>query len=103
MDQELTRLYHLLGAGLGNQCAGKGGKFPVGHHPPHYITAVNVEDDIEVVVGPLYRTLELRDIPTPCFARISGFAYWGRDTCLLLSFSSPSFSRTRYMVRTEQR
>src|ERR1035437_2823659 len=67
MDQELTRFYHLLLAGLRNQFTGKGGKFPVGHHPSHYIAAVNVEDDIEVVVGPLYRALELRDIPTPCF------------------------------------
>src|SRR5664280_861420 len=67
MDQELTRFYHLLLAGLRNQFAGKGGKFPVGHHPPHYVTAVDVEDHIEVIVGPFYRPLELCDIPTPCF------------------------------------
>src|SRR5208337_1028638 len=67
MDQELIRLDHLLGTGLRDQFTGKGGKLPVGHHPPHYIAAVDVEDHVEIKVGPLYRPLELRDVPAPRF------------------------------------
>ena len=65
MDQELVRLDHLLFAGFRDQFTGKGGYFSVGYHPPHDITAVDVEDHIEIKVGPLLRSLELRDVPAP--------------------------------------
>jgi hypothetical protein len=39
----------------------------VGHHPAHDITAVDVEDHVEIKVGPLHGSFELRYVPAPRF------------------------------------
>ena len=69
MDKELSRLYRLFFHRLFHQLTGKGGKFPVRHHPSHHIAAEDIENDIEVVIGPLCRSLKFGNIPRPDFIR----------------------------------
>ena len=42
------------------------------HHPADYVPAEDVQDDIEIEVGPLGRPLQLGDVPTPKLVRRSG-------------------------------
>jgi len=35
------------------------------HHPAHHVAAEDVQDDVEVEVGPLGRPQQLRDVPGP--------------------------------------
>jgi hypothetical protein len=44
---------------------GEGGALPTRHHPAGDVAAVDVEDDVEVVVGPLHRPQQLGDVPAP--------------------------------------
>ena len=39
--------------------------FSVGEHPSHNVPAVDVEDDVEAVIGPLRRPEQFRDVPRP--------------------------------------
>ena len=45
----------LLVAGLFDQATSQGRVLSVGHHPAHHVAAEDVEQDVEVVVGPLLR------------------------------------------------
>ncbi|OPX92834.1 MAG: hypothetical protein A4E58_03219 [Syntrophorhabdus sp. PtaB.Bin006] len=67
MDQKLSRLNRLFLAGLFNQFTSKSGKLPVSHHPACHIAAEDIEDHIEIVIGPFLRSLEFGDIPGPYF------------------------------------
>ena len=44
---------------------GQFGAFARRHHPADDVTAEDVEDDVEVKVGPLGRAAQLGDVPTP--------------------------------------
>jgi len=37
----------------------------MGHHPSHHVPAEDVDDHVEIIVRPLYRPLEFRDVPRP--------------------------------------
>ncbi len=63
MDDELTRLDLLFLAGIGNEAFGKGGRFPARQQPSGDITAVDIEDDVQVVIRPFDGTFELGDVP----------------------------------------
>ena len=65
MDRQLSRLNLLFFTSLFNQFLRQGGQFPVGHHPPHHVSAEDIEDHVKIIVRPLYRPFEFRDIPTP--------------------------------------
>lgn len=65
MDEELSRLDRLFFHGFFDELPGKDGEFPVGHHPPHYIATPDIQDDVEAVIGPLHRSLELGYILGP--------------------------------------
>src|SRR5215216_2013085 len=39
------------------------------HHPAHDIAAKDIQDDVEVEVGPFFRPFELGDIPRPDLVR----------------------------------
>ena len=67
MDQKLSRLDQLFLHGLFNQFTGKDGEFSVGHHPAHHIAAEDVQNDIEIIIGPLLRSFQFGDIPGPDF------------------------------------
>src|SRR5450830_1260464 len=55
----------LLAAGLGDQLRGQGRRLGVGQQPAHDVAAEDVEQDVEVQVGPLLKGQEFRDVPGP--------------------------------------
>ena len=75
----------MLQAALLDQPAGQGRVLPVRHHPAHDVAAVDVHDDVEVVIAPLLRPEQPRDIPGPhwfgAVAINSGFLYSGWVRC----------------------
>jgi hypothetical protein len=62
-DGELPGPDGLLAAGLFNEALRQSGGFPGRNHPADHIPAEDVEDDIELVVGPFDRPQELGDVP----------------------------------------
>ena len=62
----------MLQAALLDQPAGQGRVLPVRHHPAHDVAAVDVHDDVEVVIAPLLRPEQPRDIPGPHLVRRRG-------------------------------
>jgi len=44
----------------------------ISRHPPNDIATENIQDDIQIVVGPLDRPFELGDIPGPNLVRFGG-------------------------------
>ena len=71
MEGELAGAIAVLGAGLGDQVLGQRGALAGCDHPADDITAEDVEDDVEVEVGPLGRTAQFGDVPAPDFIRAS--------------------------------
>jgi len=65
MDGELVRQDVLLGTGLADQLPGQGGGFTGGDHPTDNITAVDIENDVQVEIGPLHRPFQFRNVPGP--------------------------------------
>jgi len=55
----------LLVAGFFDELAGQFGAFARRNHPADDVTAENVENYIEVEVGPFGRAAKLGDVPTP--------------------------------------
>jgi hypothetical protein len=55
----------VLGTGFGDELAGQFLALPMRHHPADDIPAEDVEDYIEVEVGPLGGAQQLGDVPTP--------------------------------------
>jgi len=49
----------LFGVRLGDQAFGQGGRLLGGDHPADDVAAEDVQDDVQIVVGPLGRPLEL--------------------------------------------
>ena len=69
VDRELLTLDAFLDERLSDQSFSQVLGFPVGEHPPDDVPAVDVEDHVEVVVGPLGGAEQLRDIPGPDLVR----------------------------------
>src|SRR6185437_3829781 len=65
MNAELAGLDVLLLASFLDELAGQSGAFAQGHHPADHVAAEDVEDDIEIKVGPLGGTAQLSDVPAP--------------------------------------
>src|ERR1022692_4467006 len=65
MDRQLSRLDFLFVIRISNEPFGQFRTFTVGHHPAHHITAEDVEDHVEIKIGPLRRAEQFRDIPAP--------------------------------------
>jgi hypothetical protein len=65
VDGELTGGDLMLADGLLDESPGQFGAFLVRHHPAGDVPAEDVEDDVEVEVGPFGRTEQLGDVPTP--------------------------------------
>jgi hypothetical protein len=65
MDRQFPRLDILFFTSLFNQFLRQGGQFPMGHHPSHHVPAEDIDDHVEIIVRPLYRPLEFRDVPRP--------------------------------------
>jgi hypothetical protein len=65
MNDELALAYGLLLATLLDQLLSQGIALSRGQHPPHHIPTEDIEDDIEIIVRPFDRSLELSNIPGP--------------------------------------
>lgn len=48
----------------------------VGDHPADHVAAENVDDHVQVKVGPLDRVFQLGDVPGPYLVRPSGQQFW---------------------------
>jgi len=65
MDGEFPRA-DVLFAGSGvDQAFGEFSAFAAGDHPPDDKTAEDIEDDVEIEVGPFGRAMEFSEIPRP--------------------------------------
>ena len=83
VDGQLVAADALLGAGLADQHLGQGGGLAGGDHPADDVAGVDVQDHVQVVVGPLRRAAQLGDVPRPHLvrarwrpARVSPSAGW---------------------------
>ncbi len=75
---ELVRVGAFSRDRFGKQRARQLGGFALGKHPAHDVAAVDVDDDVEVGVGPLLRPVQLGDVPGPHLTR-RGRAQFGLD------------------------
>ena len=65
MKDQLSGADSLLRACLLNELLGQCCGLPGGHHPADHVAAEDVQDHVQVEVGPLDRAPELRDVPVP--------------------------------------
>jgi hypothetical protein len=72
MEGQLPGWDRLLGDGFGDQAVGQGGLLAVGDHPANHVAAVDIEDDVQVEVGPLGRSEQFGDVPAPDLIRRRG-------------------------------
>jgi hypothetical protein len=61
----------------------QGGAFAIGNHPSDYVTAVDINDGVELEIAPFFGPVQLGDIPGPTWfgavAHSSGFTYAGQS------------------------
>ena len=62
----------LFVTGLFDEPCSQSGAFPFGDHPPHDVSAEDVEQDVEVEVRPTLRSQHAGDIPRPGLVRRGG-------------------------------
>jgi hypothetical protein len=72
VDRQLAWLNVVLRAGLGDQSLGEDGALARREHPPDDVATEDVEDHIEIEVGPLGWPEELGDVPAPDFIGARG-------------------------------
>ena len=65
MDGQHAWLDALFLAGGGDQPLGQFRSFALCHHPAHHVSAEDVQDDVEVKIGPFDRPQQLRYVPRP--------------------------------------
>ncbi len=72
VQAELAAGDALLGARLRDELVGQGGGLAGRDHPADRVAAVDVQDDVEVVVGPFGRAVQLGDVPGADLVRPGG-------------------------------
>src|SRR5664280_3378472 len=72
MQGQLVYGHALIGNGVGDQSLGECSPLGPGQHPPNGVAAVDVQDHVEVVVGPLLGAVQLGDVPAPHRVRCGG-------------------------------
>ena len=72
MQRELAAGYTLRGNRFIHQSLREFGEFGAGQHPARDVEAVNIEDHVEVVVGPLLGPMEFCYVPTPNLIGLGG-------------------------------
>src|SRR5665811_389327 len=65
MQGQLAGRRGMFGGGIIEQCREHGGAFSVGDAPADDSAAEDIDDDVEVEVGPFGRPHQLRDVPRP--------------------------------------
>ena len=74
VEAELAAGDALFGAGRGDELLRQGGGLAGGDHPADGVPAEDVQDHVQVVVGPFRRAVQLGDVPGPDLVR----ARWRR-------------------------
>ena len=69
VQRELLGLDVLFVAAVPDQGLGQAGCLSVRDHPAHHIAAVDIENDVEIEVGPGHRAFEFRYVPGPDLIR----------------------------------
>src|SRR5947209_3766536 len=72
MNQELAFRDALLVDALSHELRGQFCAFALSHHPADHKTTEQVEDDLEIKVGPLERAAQLGDVPSPHLVGLRG-------------------------------
>src|SRR5689334_8057362 len=72
MDGELPGGDLVFADGFFDELLGQFGAFPRCNHPTNDVAAEHVQDDVEIEVGPLDRTQQFGDVPTPELVRSGG-------------------------------
>src|SRR5947209_331478 len=72
MNQELAFRDALLVDALSHELRGQFCAFALSHHPADHKTTEQVEDDLEIKVGPLERAAQLGDVPSPHLVGLPG-------------------------------
>ena len=65
VEGELIRQDDLLFGSFLDELPGEFGSFARRHHPTDDVAAEDVQDHVEIEVGPLYGTTQLGDVPAP--------------------------------------
>src|SRR5437588_2418442 len=65
MNGELASRNLVLADGFFDELLGQFGAFPVGDHPAGNVAAEDIDDDVEIEVGPLDWTPQLGAVPAP--------------------------------------
>ena len=79
VDGELAGRDVLRVATMLDEPLGEFGAFAVGDHPTDDVATKNIQDDVEVVGGPLYRASQLGDVPTPQLGYVKACASNSQD------------------------
>jgi hypothetical protein len=66
VDAQLAAGDALLGAGRRDELLGQDGGLTGGDHPADHVPGVDVQDHVQVVVGPFRRAVQLGDVPGLC-------------------------------------
>ena len=65
VHRELAGRDLLRAAGVLDEPLGQLGAFAIGDHPADDVAAKDIQDDVEMIGGPLHRAAQLGDVPTP--------------------------------------
>ena len=107
MDGQLAVADVLVGDGLVQEPPSQGGGLSFGDHPADRVAAVDVQDRVQLVVGPFGRAEQFREIPGPHPVGRSGDQlrlHRGRVGGLAAPLGHlASAPKTRYMVEIEAR
>ena len=72
VNKQLRFIDSLTRTGLTNEQLSKLSTLSASNHPAHCVAAEYVDDHIEVVIVPLFRSFQLRDVPAPNLVRSCG-------------------------------
>jgi hypothetical protein len=70
MDREFTGLNVLANTGGSDQFLGESCRLAFGDHPTDRVAAEDIQDIVEIVIGPFGRSQEFRNIPAPQLVRL---------------------------------
>ena len=76
MNGQLSRHYYLFGAGLLYQTFGQSGLLSICNHPADHVSAEDIDDHIQIVIGPFIRVFQFGDIPGPNLIGSGGKQFW---------------------------
>src|ERR1700719_1897393 len=76
MQRKLARLDALFSATFLDQSLVEFVAYTHGHHPAGDVAAKNIQDHVEIEIGPLHRSEQLGNVPTPELLGSRGQQFW---------------------------